>query len=279
MPNSSTEYAITKPGMAHNPSRKRDKPLRTYGRRSISTPEPRGEPPSKRARLGADDPARDGNALAPTQSEPSPKDRASGQAHKDHQSSAQSVQGEAPKPSSILSYFKPLLPRERGVLSTDTVEGPKELAPSPLPSTANRPKRKPRLLRLRATSSPLSDAPRDPIDGQSQGDADERKRDGCDEDNGSSRKDRSGPLRDGGDNRLNQTKGGKSSDETRPSRTAKTKKAPTVQMTLNLSAQAAFAECRVCDTVWNPLYPDDVRYHSKRHATVMRAKRKQEDGL
>ncbi|PNY25844.1 Uncharacterized protein TCAP_04225 [Tolypocladium capitatum] len=275
MPNSSPEYAITKPGMAHKPSRKRDKPLRTYGRRSISTPEPRGEPPSKRVRLDADEPTQDGNTRKPPQSESSPRDQASGQAQKDHESSAQSVQGEAPKPSSIMSYFKPLPPRARAVPAED----PEEPDPSPLSSSAKRPKRRPRLLRLRATSSPLGDAPEDPAGGRDDAKGLERDGRGDEADGGGGGKGRGSPLRDGADNHLKRTKRGESLDEARPGGTTKTKRAPTVQTTLNLSAQAAFAECKVCDTVWNPLYPDDVRYHSKRHATVMRAKRKQEDGL
>lgn len=49
-----------------------------------------------------------------------------------------------------------------------------------------------------------------------------------------------------------------------------------VQTTLNISSQAAFSECKVCDTVWNPLYPDDVKYHTKRHAAQLRAVKKKE---
>lgn len=263
--------------MVHILSRKRDKPLRTYGKRSVSTPEPRAEPPSKRVRLESDEPAQDGNTLASARPEPTPEDRA--WAQKDGQSSVPSVEGEARKHPSILSYFKPVAPPEHAVSSLNTTEDPEEPDPSPLSSTASRPKRKPRLLRLRATSSPPSDAPEDPAAAGE--DTIKRRRDGRDEvdDGGNRKKGRGSPLRDGGDNRLNQTKGGKAPDATKPGGTARAKRAPTVQTTLNLSAQAAFAECKVCDTVWNPLYPDDVKYHSKRHATVMRAKRKQEDGL
>jgi len=50
----------------------------------------------------------------------------------------------------------------------------------------------------------------------------------------------------------------------------------TVQMTLNISTQAAFSECKVCNTVWNPLHPGDVKFHLKQHAAVLRAKRKSE---
>jgi hypothetical protein len=48
-----------------------------------------------------------------------------------------------------------------------------------------------------------------------------------------------------------------------------------VQTTLNISNQAAFSECKVCDTVWNPLYPDDVKYHTKRHAAHLRSKKRE----
>ncbi|PHH83063.1 hypothetical protein CDD82_3721 [Ophiocordyceps australis] len=59
----------------------------------------------------------------------------------------------------------------------------------------------------------------------------------------------------------------------------KRSKVATVQTTLNLSTKAPFAECKVCDTVWNPLYPGDVKYHSRRHATVLRAMRRKQDDL
>jgi hypothetical protein len=54
-------------------------------------------------------------------------------------------------------------------------------------------------------------------------------------------------------------------------------KSPAVQTTLNLSSQAAFSECKVCNTVWNPLYPDDVKFHTKQHAAVLRARRKEKE--
>lgn len=50
-----------------------------------------------------------------------------------------------------------------------------------------------------------------------------------------------------------------------------------MQTTLNISSQAAFAECKVCDMVWNPLYPDDVKYHDKRHRALLRRKRRLEE--
>ncbi|KAI6780232.1 uncharacterized protein J7T54_003011 [Emericellopsis cladophorae] len=51
-----------------------------------------------------------------------------------------------------------------------------------------------------------------------------------------------------------------------------------VQTTLDLSTKAAFSECRICDTVWNPLHPEDVKYHNRRHAKVLRrAKARRDD--
>lgn len=55
---------------------------------------------------------------------------------------------------------------------------------------------------------------------------------------------------------------------------ASAKPTPTVQTTLNISSKPSFSECKVCDTVWNPLYPDDEKYHKKRHAAVLRAKKR-----
>lgn len=55
--------------------------------------------------------------------------------------------------------------------------------------------------------------------------------------------------------------------------------AAAVQTTLNISSKPSFSECKVCDTVWNPLYPDDEKYHKKRHAAVLRAKKRKSDAL
>jgi hypothetical protein len=53
----------------------------------------------------------------------------------------------------------------------------------------------------------------------------------------------------------------------------RSKSAPTIQTTLNISAQPAFAECKICSIVYNPLHPNDVKLHSKRHAAVVKAKK------
>lgn len=58
----------------------------------------------------------------------------------------------------------------------------------------------------------------------------------------------------------------------------KRKAAPkqTVQTTLALAigGNAGMRECKVCDTVYNPLHPEDVKVHAKRHAGVVRKERK-----
>lgn len=58
----------------------------------------------------------------------------------------------------------------------------------------------------------------------------------------------------------------------------KSKVAPkqTVQTTLALAigGNAGMRECKVCDTVYNPLHPEDVKVHAKRHAGVVRKERR-----
>ncbi|UNI17575.1 hypothetical protein JDV02_003907 [Purpureocillium takamizusanense] len=259
MISASPEYAITKPpGMAHHLSRKRDRPLRTYGKRSTATPEPRGEPPTKRARTEDKEPE--------TKASESPAETPESSAGNDSRPHKEVAARRAP---SILNYFKPV-PRPQ------EASPPRQRAESADAEPAQaRPKRRTRLLRIRATSSPLSDAvdaearpPAIDSSGDGHGDGRGRTADGADEHSPGR-----GPLHDGGENLVNQAR-----PEDVAAKVGARARPPTVQTTLNISAQAAFAECKVCDTVWNPLYPDDVKYHAKRHAAVAKAKRKG-DGL
>lgn len=50
------------------------------------------------------------------------------------------------------------------------------------------------------------------------------------------------------------------------------KKHKTVQTTLALAigGSAGMRECKVCDTVYNPFHPEDVKVHAKRHAGVLK---------
>lgn len=55
-----------------------------------------------------------------------------------------------------------------------------------------------------------------------------------------------------------------------PTATAKKKKPThTIQTTLNLSTKQPFKECKLCDTVYNPLHAADVKLHQLRHARLL----------
>lgn len=272
------------PGMAHELSRKRDKPLRTYGKRRTATPEPRGESPSKKMRAGGG--AAPGNPTSSTSLVAEADERLEGDAPAPFRRKTEQGTNAEAKKHSILSYFKPVEHRARTVPPSAAAEAPQPdphtTTPSPPPS---RRKRKPRYLRLRATSSPLGDGAAGCRGEHEHGDEGRRSRaraEGngpADGEAGAARS--ASPLRDGGGSLANQAGAGRARGEATPGAPSRMKKAPTVQTTLNISAQAAFAECKVCDTVWNPLFPDDVKYHAKRHAAVVKAKRKKEglDGL
>lgn len=237
--------------------RKREKPRRTYGRKPASTPEHRGEPSAKKARFEP--------GSLPQSTKPSKL--ATIDSHSERESAPLPSTEEASR-SSILKYFRPL-PAETKPRSVDT--GAKIASP---PSTDAmlmvRTRRKPRLLRFQGTSLP-SDISSEDAFGLSG--RDEDKTDG----NPSSPDKKRKSLRDGGDNLLNQTRRDGTCPDGRMKDRLRSKRSPTVQTTLNISSQAAFAECKACDMVWNPLYPDDVKYHDKRHKAVLRLKRKREE--
>jgi hypothetical protein len=171
---------------------------------------------------------------------------------------------EAATRSSILQYFKPL-PNEakpkQSVKKAD-VQDESTLALSHVVR-----RRKPRLLRIRATSPP-SDESEDTVSLSG--------RDATDS-NASSPDRKRKSLHDGGANLLNQSRRGSVSSDVKPGVRTRSKRSPTVQTTLNISSKAAFAECKLCDTVWNPLYPDDVKYHDKRHKSVVKKTKKADD--
>lgn len=50
------------------------------------------------------------------------------------------------------------------------------------------------------------------------------------------------------------------------------KKKQAVQTTLSLAigGSAGMRECKVCDTVYNPFHPEDIKLHAKRHAGVLK---------
>lgn len=54
-----------------------------------------------------------------------------------------------------------------------------------------------------------------------------------------------------------------------PATTSAKKPGRTIQTTLNLSTKQPFKECKLCDTVYNPLHAADVKLHQLRHARLL----------
>lgn len=245
-------------------ARQRNKPLRTYGRRSVSTPELRGEPASKKRRTGdgkSEDESEDTTAVL---SLPEPPVK------------TQQIEGHGEqvtiKKGSILSYFRPITSSSRSATPTLDSEklspaiDPPSSPPSSPPSLPTQPqtRTKRRRLRIRAIQLPSSDPPDPAVDEDGE----------C----------LSGTQR-GLETRGEETEARKPlaalseeldnhGQERDPRNPKKRRSVPLVQTTLNLSAQAPFSECKVCDTVWNPVIPEDAKYHSRRHAAVLRARKK-----
>ncbi|KAF4343464.1 vacuolar er assembly vma12 [Fusarium beomiforme] len=243
--------------------RSRAKPLRTYGKRSIRADSPK-EPNTKKRRVSTEVTPFESPALNTTE--------------KVSQSAAEKVADEAKntpgttatdkadinpiKKGSILNFFK-LAPPSSTVASSPKSDEPQpESTPpsSPPQPPKIEPRKKPRLLRFRGTSLPLLD---DENTGDDiQGEDTEAEATGAKV---------ARPV-----TRESSLQRESSTSDTKPGKKGKPK-TPTVQTTLNISSQAAFSECKVCNTVWNPLYPDDVKFHTKQHAAVLRAKRKEKE--
>ncbi|KAM0372219.1 hypothetical protein ACHAPK_004791 [Fusarium culmorum] len=240
--------------MSENPtpstSRPRAKPLRTYGKRSTRDDSPR-ETSLKKRRI----------STATTPAETS--------ASKDTDKEAQSLPTIAPeetesavestskpaKKGSILSFFKPV-PSSSTAASSPKSDEPQPESPPSSPPARIEIRKKPRLLRFRGTSLPLLKGENTEDDDQT-GEAKEESTTPASRESSLNRESNNG----------NDVKAGKKGKA----------KSSAVQMTLNLSSQAAFSECKVCNTVWNPLCPDDVKFHMKQHAAILRAKRKEKE--
>ncbi|EJP61757.1 ATPase, vacuolar ER assembly factor, Vma12 [Beauveria bassiana ARSEF 2860] len=259
----------TKPGVRPL-SRKRDKPLRTYGKRSTATPEPRSEPPAKRARTACT--VLDDKNIKPlgfiVHEDYVPTNLSVFKAKP--QPTAEQGQGKQPlsKPElnppakrSILNYFRPtthLIPIEPTKANTLPGAGCVE-------EKTDRPVAQPksRLLRIRLNQS----IHRDDETGQER------------DHSRMSEKDEPKDVMKGiPQPRSKRRLGGGGGSAGSGCRRVRRKPSSTeVQTTLNISSKAAFSECTICDTVWNPLYPDDVKYHTKRHAAHLKMKKKRED--
>ncbi|KAM3427464.1 hypothetical protein NHJ13734_008969 [Beauveria thailandica] len=251
-------------------SRKRDKPLRTYGKRSTATPEPRSEPPAKRARTACtvldDKNIKPLGFIVPEDHVPTVVSffKAKPQSTAEQGQAKQSLSKPGLMPSakrSILNYFRPtahLMPIEPGKANNLPGAGPVE---EQTDRPVARPKR--RLLRIRLNQSLDCD---DEID---QEQIHNRK----------SEKDESKDVMEGKLQKRSKRGlgGGSGLAGSGCKRVRRKPSSAEVQTTLNISSQAAFSECTMCDTVWNPLYPDDVKYHTKRHAAHLKTKKKREN--
>ncbi|KAG5799027.1 hypothetical protein H9Q69_001968 [Fusarium xylarioides] len=239
--------------------RSRVKPLRTYGKRSIRDDSPK-EPNTKKRRVSTEETA---SGPAPKGIDTAPLKKLTEEAKSTPEpTTTNNPTVEPVKKGSILNFFKPVPPSSTVASSPKSDEPQPESTPPSSPPQPPRiePRKKPRLLRFRGTSTPLLDG--DNTGDETQGEVTEA------EDSGT--KSTQPAARESSLQRETST------NDSKPGKRGKAK-TPTVQTTLNLSTQAAFSECKVCNTVWNPLYPDDVKFHTKQHAAVLRAKKKEKE--
>ncbi|KAF7562073.1 hypothetical protein G7046_g2062 [Stylonectria norvegica] len=277
------------------PSRIR-KPLRTYGKRPAVIADTRGESPPKKRRKSTDVPRIVSTASSfPAEDNGSLKEVASRKKEKSPTSAKTypTVVAAPPagvKKGSIMNYFRPLpatlptmssSPKSDEVLSTST---PPSSPPPPVQAKA---RKKPRILKFKGGSLPKVDT-EDSANGEdsdgtpSNEEGQEPRFSECIETERGSKEEETSttprlPLQHRKDSLSNQAPTDSDTAPLQKKKQPKSKPPPTVQTTLNISAQAAFSECKVCDTVWNPLYPPDVKYHLKQHASVLRAKRKKDE--
>lgn len=234
--------------------RMRAKPLRTYGKRSTTRENSPREPSPKKRRISTEEtPVKKQDTKSDdAESLSLPKISSTGakESKKPTASETKAAQ-DVVKKGSILNFFKPVSSSSSTVAPSPKSDQPQpDSTPPSSPPQPPRiePRRKPRILRFRGTSLPIIN--NEGADSEVQDD-EKAEEDG----RGSARS----PLK-----------------EQHTTTRTKKPKPQTVQTTLNISSQAPFSECKVCNTVWNPLYPDDVKYHTKQHAAVLRARKKKE---
>lgn len=238
-------------------NRRRDKPLLTYGRRPSATPE---APVNKKRKTTHEpsplstpnEPSGEKDNLAPCGTEGASEEKIIAEEPKPSDERKGEKNAPKVKKGTIMSFFKPLPPKPKEKETVEEAEPTEGLSSSPTSQpTAKRRRKAPRLLRLRP-NLPASDSTEDkenqhPTNSNDVESAEEVPR----------KSDTSGAT--------------DSSDATNPK---KPKTAPSIQTTLNISSRAAFSECRLCDTVWNPSHADDVKYHKRRHAAVVRRRQR-----
>ncbi|KAF4970154.1 hypothetical protein FSARC_2751 [Fusarium sarcochroum] len=245
-------------------SRSRAKPLRTYGKRSLLRED---SPSIKKRRISTEATTSGMSESRNTETESTSLPKIVTEESKDTPVPATATSKPIANPikkGSILSFFKPIPPSSTVASSPKSDEPQPEATPPSSPPQPPRieTRKKPRLLRFRGNSIPLLDSEDAEDDNKGEGETKAEEESGT--------KLARPALRESSLNRESST------SDTKPTKKAKPKSS-TVQTTLNLSSQAAFSECKVCNTVWNPLYPDDVKFHTKQHAAVLRAKRKEKE--
>lgn len=250
-------------------SGKRDTLLKTYGKRSASIAKIPEGPPTKRrctAENAQDDTRVDRLPDSEVDSVPSMTFSSSPAAMSEPKRAKTASEAKLQK-SSILCYFQPIpidMPSkpaktiEVAILEDDHCQ----LESSP---TYDR-RRKTRLLRVR--SAPSSNGPTEPTTGIAT-----TKTATLEPTLRRSRYKR--PLQDVNGNTTKQSST-RPKDNLEPTRNLQPKSKAAVQMTLNISMTPAFSDCRLCDMIWNPLYPDDVKFHERRHRLALRKQRKEE---
>ncbi|KAK6076556.1 hypothetical protein SCUP515_05385 [Seiridium cupressi] len=248
-------------------------PLRTYGKRSISSES--ADPPAKKRRIGA--PEVDIHSIAGRFTQKvgaQPADIPLPQ-------SLPPLPTQQPNRGTILSYFKVRSPSSG--TTTPCAQSSEPLAPSSTPPSSPPASETARKKRRRLTTKP-------PLrTNMAEGDeADETNVDntqGPDE-SPPKRSQQDGPvLQIASTNTLNQKHRMEiyKSDAEKQGGAKKQKpnKKATVQTTLSLSlTEKQFVECTECNMLYNPYHEKDAKMHKKRHATVLKSKKAlDDDGL
>ncbi|KAI0973772.1 hypothetical protein F4678DRAFT_410051 [Xylaria arbuscula] len=252
-----------------SPMETRRRPLRTYSKRTLSTESV--EPPSKRRCLI-------GPSTSPIQDD---KTRRGLAEPEDNTAACVSKPSLPPtKRGTITAYFgkvdaKPLPVALSSDPSSDPASESNESTNTPpsSPPIITTKKRKARRLKTRVVAQHLDDGEGSD---EEQGDQDSKKGTGRIRDIEPTTHTRSPALSEATPNTLNQSKsvskgqsqGGKPRENARQEN-----KAASIQTTLSLSLREThYTECKECGMLYNHLHETDVKYHTRRHAALRRAK-------
>ncbi|OLN97694.1 hypothetical protein CCHL11_09179, partial [Colletotrichum chlorophyti] len=175
--------------------------------------------------------------------------------------------------SSILSYFKPCRSSSTND-SSDSLHTPKKLIDiQPCSPQVIKRMAEPRRLRLRPSTPIL---PATDISMASLGESNHANGGGGDQSAKRVLRTRT-PRRSGLDMTDNSTLSQKPTHKERTEPSHKTppklRQSSTIQTTINLSGKPTFIECELCRIVYNPLHPNDVKFHLKRHKKIEKSRK------